>query len=426
MVSNIKPGGIEFKNQKINNMRILQVNKFFYERGGADKYFLNLSRALEEAGHEVAFFSMVHPNNHPTPFSSYFVSRISFNEGGWLDKFKAPGRIIYSLEAKRKFKKLVLDFKPDIIHIHNIYHQISPSILDVAGKYKIPVVMHLHDYKLVCPNYQLFVNGKICEACKQRKYYKCFKKRCFKKSPAKSLLATIEMYFHHSILKIYKKHINCFIAPSVFIKNKIEEFGWLPSKIKVILNPFSSNLKTGEKGDLTEKEDYLLYFGRLSPEKGLEMLIKAAAISNSRLKFAGSGQDEDRLKKIAEEYKVDAEFLGFKSGEELRLLILKARAVVIPSLWYENMPLSLLEALSLGKIVIASNIGGMPEIIKNGENGLLFNPGDINDLSNKIKLLDSLDFKTMENKAENSVNHLTIDNNLNGVVSIYRELISKK
>lgn len=408
-------------------MRILQVNKFYYPLGGADKYFLDLSRALEKAGHEVAVFSMAHPKNIPSPFSQYFVSQINFNKGGWRDKLRAPGRIIYSFEAKRKFKKLIVDFKPDIIHIHNIYHQISPSILDIAKKFKIPVIMHLHDYKLICPNYQLFADGKICEACKPRKYYRCTQKRCFKGSLLKSFLATIEMYLHHSVWEIYEKNINTFIAPSAFIKNKIIEFGWQPEKIKVIINPFSPLFITSrEEKDKIIKEDYLLYFGRLSLEKGLSTLIKAAASSGSHLKFVGSGQAEAELKKIAEEYKVKAEFLGFKSGEELRPVILQAKAVIIPSIWYENMPLSLLEALSLGKIVIAASSGGVPEIIKDGVNGLLFNAGDVDDLSAKIKLLDSINLKVMEDEAKKSVSHLTMDNNLHEVINVYQRVLSEK
>ena len=410
-------------------MRILQVNKFYYPRGGADKYFINLSQALEKAGNEVAIFSMTHPKNITSKFSSYFVSRISFNNGSWLDKLKMPGRIIYSFEAKEKFQKLINDFKPDIIHIHNIYHQISPSILDVAKKSGIPVVMHLHDYKLICPNYQLFANGKTCEACKSQKYYKCTQKKCFKESRAKSLLAAVEMYLHHSIWKIYQKNVDLFIAPSTFMKQKVTEFGWPADKIKVIINPFfqesNPDANNAPKNDIPE-EDYLLYFGRLSKEKGLITLLEAAGATNSRLKLAGNGPEEEKLKRYTQEKKLTAEFLGFREGEELRQIILKAKAVIIPSVWYENMPLSLLEALSLGKLVIASNIGGIPEIIKNGENGLLFKPGDTNDLIAKIKLLKTFDTKIIRERAKKSVMNLTAENNLNEVLGVYQEILKNK
>lgn len=404
-------------------MKILQVNKFYYSRGGADKYFIDLSRELENSGNEVAIFSMQHPKNLETPYSKYFVSRFSFNEGSKLNFLKAPGRIIYSLEAKRKFKKLVIDFKPDIIHIHNIYHQISPSILDVAHDYKIPVLMHLHDYKLICPNYQLFVNGQTCEDCKPKKYYNCIKKKCFKKSLAKSILAALEMYIHHSVLKIYEKNINTFIAPSEFMKEKIISFAWPESKIKVVINPFSSEL-INEVAQLDKQEENcLLYFGRLSEEKGLKTLIEAAALTNSQLKFAGVGPEEENLKKLATSLNVKIDWLGFKSGEELKSIILKAKAVVIPSIWYENMPLSLLEALKLGKLVIASNIGGIPEIIKHGENGLLFKAGDKNDLAAKINDLNTVNKLAMEKSASDSVKDYTLKNNAEAVQKIYQEIL---
>jgi glycosyltransferase involved in cell wall biosynthesis len=407
-------------------MRILQVNKFYYPRGGADKYFINLSQALERAGNEVAIFSMAHPKNLPSDFSSYFVSRISFNNGSWRDKFKIPVRIIYNFEAKKKFQKLINDFQPDIIHIHNIYHQISPSILDTAKKSGIPVVMHLHDYKLICPNYQLFVNGEICEACKPQRYYKCTQKKCLKNSRTKSLLATIEIYLHNSVWKIYKRNINLFIAPSVFMKQKITEFGWPADKIKVIINPFSPELNINKNEEAVPEENYLLYFGRLSKEKGLTTLLEAAVATNSQLKFAGHGPEEENLKKYTQDKKIDAEFLGFKEGKELLKIILKAKTVIIPSLWYENMPLSLLEALSLGKLVIASNIGGIPEIIKDGENGLLFKPGNISDLIAKIKLLETINAKEIKKRAKESVIDFTITNNLNEVLEVYREILKNK
>lgn len=401
-------------------MRILQVNKFHYPRGGADKYYLDLGAALEKAGHEVAYFSMKHPKNVSSVYDKYFVSRISFNEGGLRDKLLAPGRMIYSLEAKRKFKKLITDFKPDIIHIHNIYHQLSPSILDVARLASIPVVMHLHDYKLICPNYQLFAHGQICEDCKPNHYFVCAKKRCFKNSFSKSLLAALEMTIHHRWLKIYYRSINTFIAPSAFMKSKVVEFGWPAEKIKVILNPFSSVLR-----DIVVDapvSNYLLYFGRLSPEKGLNTLLEAATLTKSELKFAGVGPEENSLRALAASKGVKVDFLGFKEGQELKEIIMGAQAIVLPSIWYENMPLSLLEALSLGKPVIASEIGGMPEMIINGKNGWLFKPGDAQDLAAKIKLLAGANYETLAQNATASVANLGPKENLAAVLKVYTEL----
>lgn len=409
-------------------MRILQVNKFYYPKGGADKYFLDLESSLKKAGHEVAVFSMIDKKNLPSPFADYFVSNFDFNNLTWHQKISAPARIIYSPEAKKKFRLLVENFKPEIIHIHNIYHQISPSILDVAREYQIPVVMHLHDYKLICPNYSLFANGKPCEDCLPGKYFHCVKKRCFKNSLLKSLLVSLEMYIHHRVLKIYEKSISAFIAPSLFMKNKVVDSGWPSEKISVIVNPYPEVTEEGNN-NLTEKKDYLLCFGRLSAEKGIDVLIKASQNSQLSIKIAGSGPEEENLKQLAKEVESPVEFIGFKGESALSKLISEAKAIVIPSVSYDNMPLSLLEAMHLGKIVIASKIGGIPEIITDGLNGLLFEPGNSNDLISKIKYLNNLseeEIINLEKSARQRVENYSLENNCQSVADIYRKIIETK
>lgn len=406
-------------------MRILQVNKFYYPKGGADKYFLDLESSLKKAGHEVAVFSMTDQKNLPSPFAGYFVSNFDFNNLTWRQKISAPARIIYSQEAKKKFRLLVENFKPEIIHIHNIYHQISPSILDVAREYQIPVVMHLHDYKLICPNYSLFANGKPCEDCLPSKYFRCVKKRCFKNSLLKSLLVSLEMYIHHRVLKIYKKNISAFIAPSLFMKNKVVDSGWSSKKISVIVNPYPEVTEEGNN-NLTEKKDYLLCFGRLSVEKGIDVLIKASQNSQVSIKIAGSGPEEENLKQLAKEVGSPVEFIGFKGESTLSKLISEAKAIVIPSVSYDNMPLSLLEAMHLGKIVIASKIGGIPEIITDGLNGLLFEPGNSNDLASKIKYLNNLseeEIINLEKSARHRVENYSLENNCQAVINLYQQIL---
>jgi glycosyltransferase involved in cell wall biosynthesis len=416
-------------------MKILQVNKYYYPRGGADRYFLDLSAALEKAGHEVAVFAMQHPKNTATPWSRYFVSRVSFNEGSLKNKLKIPGRVLYSREAKRKFTQLIKDFQPNIIHIHNIYHQLSPSILDAAACFKIPVVMHLHDYKLICPNHALFTEGAYCERCRPRRYSQCLKHRCVKNSLSASALAALEMYLHHSVLKIYEKRISAFIAPSAFMKNTVGRFGQDEKKIRVIYNPygqeFSSDNQTKEQTENknttdNNKEKYFLYFGRLSEEKGLSILIQAAALAGQTVKLAGTGPEEAVLQTLAKNLKAPVEFLGLKTATELKPLISNSQAVIIPSIWGENMPLSLLEAFSLGKPVIASNIGGMPEIVHNEVNGLLCNPGDVKDLAEKMLAISKLDGRALGKNAQDTVRDLTPEKNTAAVLAVYQELIKKK
>jgi glycosyltransferase involved in cell wall biosynthesis len=404
-------------------MRILQVNKFNYIRGGAEKYFIEISKKLEKEGHQLATFSMHHPKNNPSPWDKYFVSRISFNEGGLRDKIIAPFRIVYSLEAKRKFKKIVKDFKPDIIHIHNIYHQISPSILDIAKKYKVPVVMHLHDYKLICPNYQLFVDNKICYRCKGGKYYNCIKHKCFKKSLSRSILATVEMWFHHKILNIYKDNVSQFIAPSDFMRKTVVDFGIDAKKVSLVYN-FSEELEVSKNID--EVENYGLYFGRISDEKGIDVLLKAFSIynGNMKLKIVGSGPSEEKIKTMSKELGLEnkVEFLGSKFGEDLVSIIQKAKTIFIPSIWNENMPLTLLESLYLSKVVIASRTGGLPELIDDKETGFLFNNGDATQLANLIEGLDKYNLMEMGKEAKSKIENLSIDKHFIEIMRIYNKL----
>lgn len=405
----------------MNNMKILQVNKFNYIRGGAEKYFIDLSKELEKAGHEVAVFSMKHPKNFKSKWEKYFVSRISFNEASLRDKLLAPFRILYSFEAKIKFKKLIKDFKPDIIHIHNIYHQISPSILSVAKKYKIPVVMHVHDYKLICPNYQLFVDNQICYRCRGGKYYKCLKHKCFKKSYLKSFLAAIEMYFHHRILNIYFKNIDLFIAPSNFMKETLVSFKVPEEKIKVIYNFTVINQVENQGGD------YGLYFGRLSSEKGVDVLLKALALSKGdlKIKIVGSGPEEKQLKTLCDKLKLNnrVEFLGYKLGVELELIIKNAKVIFMPSIWAENMPFSLLESLSFSKVVIASKIGGMSELIEDNKSGFLFQNGDFKTLASKIDSLEHCDLRQIGQRARERVLDLNINKHLEEILKIYKQYV---
>lgn len=405
-------------------MKILQVNKYHYPRGGADRYYLDLGSRLTAAGNEVAYFAMQHPRNLPTPWSKYFVSRVSYNEQVWRYAWKIPGRAIYSLEAKRKFRRLVRDFKPDVIHIHNIYHQISPSILDVAASEKIPVIMHLHDYKLVCPNHALFVNNQVCQRCLKGNYWPCVRQCCLKGSLAASLLAAAEMEIHHRFLKIYEKKISAFIAPSFFMKNLLVKAGWPETKITVINNPGSASLPAPTD---VEKENYFLYYGRLSPEKGVALAIQAINQNSAlRLIIAGEGEEDALLQTLGgtavRQGRLD--FCGWQEGQALSNLIAKARAVLIPSRWLENFPLTALEAISLGTPVIAAAIGGLPEII-NDDNGCLFPPGDSRALGRELAAVISKQRDWDAAKIRASAARFRPELNTTAVLAVYTRCCQK-
>jgi len=408
-------------------MKIILVNKFYYPKDGVSNYVLGLEAQLKALGHETRIFAMANPKNISSPDQKYFVSFLSFDQGGLKNTWRSLLRIFYSLEAKNKFKKLVTDFQPDIVHLHNIYHQISPSILSVTKQKKIPVVMHLHDYKLICPNYKLFNKGQICQKCQGGRYYHCFTDKCLKDSKIKSLGGALEMYFHHSLWPIYKTGVDLFIAPSRFMKEICVNFGWPENKIKFV-NNFYTNQITEKKTEKFESEkNYLLYFGRLAPEKGVNLIISALKDSAEYLKIAGEGPEETGLKELTKELNLEKQidFLGFKTGADLKDLILKAKAIIIPSIWLENMPLNLLEALAYGKIVIAAAIGGIPEIIKDKENGLLFKAGNLEDLKQKIKELPKIETNQIKKAAQETVKQFDPQTHCQKIITVYQALIKQ-
>lgn len=404
-------------------MKVLQVNKFHYFRGGAETYYLKISQKLQEEGHKVAYFSMHHPKNLTTFWSKYFVSELNFTNPKIKDKLKALTKIFYNQEAKRNFSKLLEDFKPNIIHCHNIYYHLSPSILTEAKKRNIPVVMHLHDYNLICPNYKLYTNNHVCYKCKGGKYYNCLLNKCFSESWGKTVLATLEKYLHNSYWKIYKKNIDLYISPSKFLKNIFLSFGYKEKNIKVLRNfTFKSNTY-----DFKKEKDYFLYFGRLSQEKGIEVILKALKKSNKELKvkIVGTGPQEKFLKTKAKKLGLNnqVEFLGWKDPKELENIILEAKGIIMPSLWLENMPFSLLESLEKSKILIASNIGGFKEMIKDKENGFLFNPGKEEELKDILENLDNYNLEEIKQKAQETALKLNLEKHYKELLHTYKKAL---
>ena len=365
-------------------MKFLFCNKFFWLKGGAEVSFFETAKLLESKGHKVVFFSMKHSDNFPSPYEKYFVSKVYYEGGGSIfSKIKAAGRLLYSLKAKAKIDELISDERPDIVHLNNIHHQISPSILHTFKKWNLPVVMTLRDYKIVCPTYSMLANGKPCEKCKGGKYYWCLINKCTKNSYAKSLVNVVEMYLHHKILHIYDL-IDVFISPSKFLKEKLKEMGF---KKKVVYLP---NFIDAEDYELEYKytQKTICYFGRLSKEKGLFTLLDAMKRIDVKLKIIGDGSLKECLRlKVKSENSDNVYFLGYKVREELKNEIKNSMAVVFPSECYENNPRTVLESFALGKPVVGARIGGIPELVKDNETGLTFEPGNTRDLRDKIEIL---------------------------------------
>lgn len=361
-------------------MKILQVNKFFYRKGGSETYYFDLINLLNSKGHTIIPFSMQDSRNESNAFQEYFVKNLDLANPSLLNFINEIPRVVYSQETAEKLEKLITAEEPDIAHLHNIDRQITPSIIPVLKKHKIPMVMTLHDYKLICPNSTLFTHRKICEKCKGGRFYFALLQRCIHGSLAVSTIGCLEAYVHR-FLKLYNG-VNLFLAPSQFLKNKFIEFRYLEEKIihvPLFLDAPQSKFSTAKT------DDYFLFFGRLSEEKGLRLLISMfLKLPLAHLKIAGTGPQEKDLWKLTRRSK-NIEFAGFQEKHKMYDLIRKAKAVIVPSLFYENSPFSIMESMVLGKCIIASHIGGIPELLTDNETGLLFESGNGRELKEKIK-----------------------------------------
>jgi len=362
-------------------MKILLANKFFFIKGGAENSIFLTAKVLKKGGHEVSFFSMRHSRNMPSKYDKYFVSNVDYKKNGLRNAVRVSHKLLYSFEAKRNIVKLIKDEKPDIVHLNNIYHQLSPSILHAIKQFDLPVVMSLRDYKMVCASYLRLSNGKLCNACRNGNYYHCYLASCVKNSRLKSLLSTVEMYLHHKILRIYDL-VDVFISPSQSLKSNLKEMGF-KGKVVYLPNFVDTNNFVPK---FNYKQKTIVYFGRLSREKGLETLIDAVKdIKDVYLKIVGEGPLKNDLEERAQKgNNRNIRFLGYKTGEQLKHEIRESMFTVLPSECYENNPRSIIEAFALGKSALASRIGGIPELVKDGETGITFEPGNIGDLTEKL------------------------------------------
>jgi len=305
---------------------------------------------------------------------------------GFLNKCRAAFRTVYSFEARSRLKSLIKITEPDVAHVNAFCYQLTPSILYALKECNIPVICRSPEYKFICPNQRLFnlYTGLVCEDCRGGRYYKAIVNRCIKNSVTASVLGCVEAYFYQ-FLKTYKKTIDLVITPSKFMRDKMIEFGVDLCRIEHIPNFVDV---TGYRPNY-DFEDYFVYFGSLVQNKGLHTLLKAMkAISGAELKIIGEGEIEDDLKQMVEKESIhNAHFIGYKSGDELVSLVRNCMFTVLPSEMFENCPFSVLESLALGKPVIGANIGGIPELIEDGVDGLLFEPKSVRDLSLKIQFL---------------------------------------
>ncbi|NQV90373.1 glycosyltransferase family 4 protein [Candidatus Uhrbacteria bacterium] len=353
-------------------MKIIQVNKFYALKGGAERYMLELSAWLETQGNTVIPFAMKQLDNQETPYSNLFVSfvqteKVKLNWQG----LRTVGRMFYSLEARRKLATLITQESPALVHLHNIYTQISPSILDTCKDEHVPVVMTVHDHHLISPQYNIWASG-----CGEDYRHVGIIRGAFSRFHKHSFIASfVQVVVHkfHRWLKIYERNVDLFICPSHYMKRQLLSGGFPAEKIRV--NHYGIDPHVVESR--YDHDGYFLFVGRLSEEKGIETIVRAARlIPDLEFKIVGRGPEMERLHHLADGLK-NIEFVGFRMGEELAQMYQGARAVLLPSRVHENFPLTVLEAMTAGKPVIASDVGGVSEIIEDRVNGLLVGPTDL-------------------------------------------------
>lgn len=385
-------------------MKILMVNKFLYSNGGSETYIFKLGEYLLSQGHEVQYFGMEHEGRCVGNAVDSYTSDMDFHGGSKLKKLTYPFKTIYSFETRKKIRMVLDNFKPDVVHLNNFTYQLTPSMILEVEKWKkqtghqCKIIFTAHDYNLVCPNHMLNNPNTHhnCEKCLGGHFINCVKNKCIHGSTAKSAIGAMEAYFW-KINGAYK-YIDQMICCSEFLKSKMDT-NPLFQKKTVAMHNFVDRVEWKS----VEKQDYVLYFGRFSEEKGIGTLIQVCKeLSDIQFVFAGTGPLEEKIDAIS-----NVKNVGFQTGESLKKLIREARFSIYPSEWYENCPFSVMESQMYGTPILGANVGGIPELIEEGKTGELFESGNVADLKAKIKIL----WENKEKTAQYSENckHITFD-----------------
>ena len=388
-------------------MKVLMINKFLYPNGGSETYIFKIGEWLEKNGHEVQYFGMEHAGRCVGNRVNAYTSDMDFHGGSILSKLVYPIKTIYSIEARKQIRKVLDDFKPDVCHINNFNYQLTPSIILEIKKWNnnCRIVFTAHDYQLVCPNHMLNNPNthENCEKCLGGHFMNCTKGKCIHGSTAKSAIGTMEamLWNGNGVYKNFDKIICC----SEFLKKKMDTNPVFAERT-IALHNFVEKVENKD----VEKKDYVLYFGRFSEEKGIGTLIQAAKeLSDVQFIFAGTGPLESEINGVS-----NIKNVGFQKGEALERLIREAKFSVYPSEWYENCPFSVMESQMYGTPVLGADLGGIPELIRVGETGELFESGNKEELKCKIREMSSKQYKV------DSVNFDTVDEYCQKLMRIYR------
>ena len=366
-------------------MRILHVNKYLYRRGGAEGYALDVAERQEQQGHAVGLFGMQHPDNPELPLAATFPPLVELDPppSGLVARAAAAGRMFWSPSSRSGMAAALDAFRPDVVHLHNIYHQLSPSILAPIRQRGTPAVMTLHDYKLACPTYDFVAQGTVCEACLDGRFRHAAQKRCKDGSLASSALLAVESRVHRSSGAY--DGVRLFLCPSRFLAGRMTAAGVYPDRLRVINNPvdatsFSEQVTPGSG---------VVVAGRLVRTKGFDLVIRAVGrLPGVVLHVAGEGPQAAELEAMATDVAPGrVVFHGRLSKAALSDLLRSSAVAVVPSRWQENQPLSVLEAMAVGLPVVVSDLGGLPELVEDGVDGRVFRNEDVADLARVLTSL---------------------------------------
>jgi glycosyltransferase involved in cell wall biosynthesis len=379
--------------------KLLLINKFYHDvgpAGGVGRYLVQEEEDLTAAGWEVIPFAMADEHARPTPWDRFFVRARDYSTPRWGGGAVGDAfNLIWNREAARNLEALIQETRPDVAHLHNIYHHLSPSILPVLARHGIPVVMTLHDLRLLCPAIHMLRQDEVCERCKGGQLHNAVLGNCVKESRAASLLAAVET-FHQRTRRLYEEGVKVFLCPSRFYKEKFAQWGYPARKLVHLPNFVDLDFWHPDNLPAGLEKDAMIYFGRISREKGLRFLFAAQALWEQghrkgelekplQLLVAGSGPCEENMKaRISQLGLKTVQVLGPLGIDDLRQALGRARFSVMPSLWYENGPMAGLESLASGIPLVGSNSGGIPEMIVD------FNTGRIAEAGNPEAMLTAL------------------------------------
>ncbi len=347
-------------------MKILICHNYYQIRAGEAQSVWGDKEMLEAHGHSVALYTK----------DNRSLERLNiFRRLGLV-----PGTV-FSLSSYLDIRRLIRNGRPDVAHVHNVYPLISPSVYSVLGRSRIPIIQVLHNYRFMCPNGTLLnERAEICEKCTGGRIWPAVAGRCYRESRWQTAVLAGALSLHRRLNTF--RRIDVYIAPSEFMRQRMVAAGF--SSDRIVVKRHSLDLSRFHPTQ--DFDDYAVYMGRLSREKGIRTLIEAfAGLPSLRLEVVGDGPLKGDLEEIIQRRRLkNIRMHGFIPTERRFELLKRAALMVFPSEWYENLPYSVMEGMALGIPVLASRMGGVPEIVEDGATGWLFEPGDIDDLRSRI------------------------------------------